>query len=363
MNEYGTELCNKLDIELSGTEEWDRRIKQKISDRTRAIEEIVKLIIKSRSDSGRELRNSPHTRGLNVIALAHQLLHKTMDAGNARWAKLLETMGNNELLDDERIEDTRTLLDDVSAWALRGAGDSQVHYGSLIGSAAVCLFEFSRPEVSRTLYFGCEPAWKACQTRRSDDVVDFEKFLGGVSGRTKIFVFQPELKNLDLAALALKARFFESILDDERRKERGHEQPLVAYVADEFHRFVTSDKVHGEQSFLDTCRSYGVFCVLASQSISAISYALQQLEEDRAVVESAISILSNNTGNKLFFRTTDKETMQWAGSLAPAMPGGGQNVVTLRPLSSLQPGECLAVLVNGLVKRAQLDEWLRRPKK
>lgn len=48
---------------------------------------------------------------------------------------------------------------------------------------------------------------------------------------------------------------------------RGGGMPLVGYVADECHGFATADEVHDEQSFLDTCRSFGTFCVLACQSV------------------------------------------------------------------------------------------------
>ena len=80
--------------------------------------------------------------------------------------------------------------------------------------------------------------------------------------------------------------------------------PLVAYVADDFHRFITSDRVHGEQSFFDTCRSFGAFCVVASQSMSSLHHALGG-DSYTNKAEKAVEILLNNTGTKLFFRTTD----------------------------------------------------------
>ena len=43
----------------------------------------------------------------------------------------------------------------------------------------------------------------------------------------------------------LKALFFESVLMDKDRERAGHTLPLVAYVADEFHRFITADRLHG----------------------------------------------------------------------------------------------------------------------
>ena len=89
-------------------------------------------------------------------------------------------------------------------------------------------------------------------------------------------MFQPALNSAEdsLVAKAMKALFFEAVLNSERRREADHGMPLVAYVADEFHRFVTSDLVHGEQSFLDTCRSFGAFCVLACQSVASLRHAL-----------------------------------------------------------------------------------------
>ena len=386
MNEYGEALCSELPSVSSGAREWKRRITEKVADRKREIAGILKLRKRiddiapgrlgfrspgfhkqlkaeqqreeNRSDRERGLLTSPDRNGLNVIALARALLNTTMDvAGIRRWEALLNTMRGEKWLMNANVEDTLALVDDIGTWVRRAEESSGgAHYGSLTGSAMVCLFDFSRPLISRTLYFGCEPAWTAREGNSSAGPVDFSKFLDGDGTKTKIFVFQPNLKNVDLAARVLKAKFFESVLKNKHRQNPRHEEPLVAYVADEFHRFVTSDKVHGEQSFLDTCRSFGVFCVLATQSRSAISYALQSLGERNEVVDSAVSVLSNNTGTKLFFRTTDQQTMQWAGSLAPTTPGG-QSVVSLRPLSSLKPGECLAVLVNGLVKRVQLEEW------
>ena len=88
-------------------------------------------------------------------------------------------------------------------------------------------------------------------------------------------LFQPARDGLDnLVAVALKGLFFESVLDDPDRAGGGAELPLVGYVADEFHRFATSDPLHGEQSFLDTCRSFGAFCLLACQSVASIEHAL-----------------------------------------------------------------------------------------
>ena len=131
--------------------------------------------------------------------------------------------------------------------------------------------------------------------------------------------------------------------------------PLVGYVADECHRFVTSDVVHGEQSFLDTCRSFGAFCALACQSVSSLRHALHGGGQAGAH-DAAVNILLANTGTKLFFRSTESGTRDMLGSLCPAAPDG-PTLVDLRPPSSLAPGECYALLPDGRFERRQLAPY------
>ena len=122
-------------------------------------------------------------------------------------------------------------------------------------------------------------------------------------------------------AVALKAAFFEAVFDDPDRARAGKELPLVGYVADEFHRFITSDPLHGEQSFLDTCRSFGAFCVLAFQSVASLDHALAHGGGGYRPDESAVEILWNNTANKIIFRSTDQETSNRVDDLCPYRPG------------------------------------------
>ena len=155
------------------------------------------------------------------------------------------------------------------------------------------------------------------------------------------------------SARALKAVFFETVLSDKKRQNNGADMPLVAYVADEFHRFITSDLVHGEQSFFDTCRSFGAFCVVASQSMSSLHHALAAdyfTNKD----EKAVEILLNNTGTKLFFRTTDAALHAAIDRLCPVTPGLPK-ATQVRPPSSLRPGECYAVVTDGRFMRCKID--------
>ena len=133
-----------------------------------------------------------------------------------------------------------------------------------------CFIGYTDLTSARTLYFGIEPYYRSVMKYGREDMapLDFTAAVNDEELRS-VYVFQPDLNNNNaLIAKALKAFWFEAILSSRKRLEQGDTMPMVAYIADEFHRFITSDKVHGEQSFLDTCRSFGAFCALACQSIS-----------------------------------------------------------------------------------------------
>lgn len=138
-----------------------------------------------------------------------------------------------------------------------------------------------------------------------------------------------------------------------RLQRRVAEQ--VGAVPDEFHRFVTADSVHGEQSFLDTCRSFNAFCVLACQSMASVHHALAGLSGDgaRSADVHAVDILLANTGSKFFFRTTDRDTLSRIASMAPSPPGM-VNVIDVRPPSTLRAGECYISLPDGRFERRQV---------
>ena len=237
----------------------------------------------------------------------------------------------------------------VGYWAPMAAIDRQ--FAGVRATARVVCSEFSSPAVSHTLRFGCEPGSRAG--------LDFTRAVGRDSPG-EIVLFQPARDHLDdLVAVALKALFFEAVLDDEDRAKGGSDLPLVGYVADEFHRFITSDVVHGEQSFLDTCRSFGAFCVLASQSVASLEHALAHGGGSVRKDETAISMLWNNTGSKLVFRTTDSKTSERLQELCPHRPGLA-GVARVRPVSTLAPANatrCSRTVVSsaGSSKRSRED--------
>ena len=225
-------------------------------------------------------------------------------------------------------------------------------FAGVRASARVVCADFAAPSIAHTLYFGCEPGYLASV----HNGVDFRRAVAREGGGPLV-LFQPARDGQDnLVAIALKAAFFEAVLDDPDRARGGADLPLVGYVADEFHRFVTSDPLHGEQSFLDTCRSFGAFCVLACQSVASIEHALAHGGGTHAQNESAVSILWNNTANKLIFRSTDPKTADRVSDLCPHRPGLA-GVVRVRPVSTLAPGECYAMLADGRFERRQLEPF------
>ena len=246
---------------------------------------------------------------------------------------------------------------------------AQAQYAGVLGHAASILHELSRPEVERVLYFGCEPGLAAMRARAASGeaaagatLLDFREAVSSVSASPGVmYVYQPSRHRHDaLIAKAIKTLFFEAVLDCAARGEAGERMPLAGYVADEFQRFITADPVHGEQSFLDACRAFGGFAVLACQSVASLRHALCELDADPDRRDSAIDILCNNTATKLFFRTTDEETARRARTVSPILPDG-RSVLESRPLASLRPGECYASLPDGRFERLRLAPYARRP--
>ena len=227
-------------------------------------------------------------------------------------------------------------------------------YAGVLATARIACSELADAALARRLYFGCEPGYAAaCE---AGEVLDFARAVSREGGGPLV-LYQPALHGSDaLVARALKAAFFEAVLHDPDRARGCEDLPLVGYVADEFHRFVTSDRVHGEQSFLDTCRSFGAFCVLACQSVAGIEHALAAGAGSNTRNEAAVSMLMTNTATKLVFRSTDPKTLQPLHEWCPHHPGLDA-VTRVRPPTTLAPGECYALLPDGRFERRRLEPF------
>ena len=228
-------------------------------------------------------------------------------------------------------------------------------YAGVRAVASVICSDFATPSIAFTLYLGCEPGYRAA--REDGNGIDFARLVAA-DGPGTLVLFEPARDGLDaLIAVSLKALFFESVLDDPDRASGGTDLPLVGYVADEFHRFVTSDVVHGEQSFLDSCRSYSACCVLACQSVASLEHALAHGGGSAEQNRSAVSVLLSNTATKFFFRNTDPHTAERVGELSPYRPGLA-GVVRVRPVSTLAAGEAYIALSDGRFERPQLQPFV-----
>ena len=227
-------------------------------------------------------------------------------------------------------------------------------YAGVLATARTACGALADAALARRLYFGCEPGYAAA--RAAGEVLDFARAVSREGGGPLV-LYQPALHGPDeLVARALKAAFFEAVLHDPDRARGCEDLPLVGYVADEFHRFVTSDRVHGEQSFLDTCRSFGAFCVLACQSVAGIEHALAAGAGSSTRNEAAVSMLMTNTATKLVFRSTDPKTLQPLHEWCPHHPGLDA-VTRVRPPTTLAPGECYALLPDGRFERRRLEPF------
>ena len=243
---------------------------------------------------------------------------------------------------------------------MRGGADKQ--YAGVFGAGSTVWREMISKEIRNTLYFGCEaPNRNRAGSERLhllDFTRDTERTMRDLEEEPGVlYVYQPDLHGLDnLVAKACKVLFFEAVLGSGERVRNGDEMPLAAYVADEFQRFITADRVHGEQSFFDVCRSFGAFAVVACQSIASLRYALASFEPNEYKRRSAIDIICNNTATKIFFRTTDQDTFERVNTICPATTGGAL-VTQVRPLSTLGVGECYASFPDGRFERIQLEEF------
>ena len=176
-----------------------------------------------------------------------------------------------------------------------------------------------------------------------------------ISNAGSVFVFCPAGSDMseeeEFIVRAAKARLFEKCLVAERENlfEGGpgskRKRHVVAYVADEFQRFVTVGKEHGEQTFIDRCRSYGVCCVFATQSLSSLRYRLGASSE----AVHSLDIVLSNIGTKAFFRTTDREALGYLNSLLGIDLGSSK-----RGLPTLEVGECWLARANGSFSRRKM---------
>ncbi|MCY4156971.1 MAG: hypothetical protein OXF66_06020 [Gammaproteobacteria bacterium] len=294
--------------------------------------------------------------GKNVLFLANHLLSGFSGLRSSDNLPLLGSLARS-LAAPEQL-DNRRAVSQIKAWRARTERlesymQEERLYTSIVASSDGCFMEYCAPDAAESLYFGCEPII----ARQPSECLDLGALVSPDIPRPQVLLIQPDIQRAEgaLLARAFKAAFFQAVLRDPARSAPDAAGiPLVGYVADEFHRFITADLRHGEQSFLDTCRSFGAFCVLSCQSVSSLEHALREIGAGVST-ESSIRVLLANTGTKLFFRSTDQETQRLLRDVVPTGQWGSP--LEARPVTTLRTGECYAVLTGGQIARRQLG-WV-----
>jgi len=144
---------------------------------------------------------------------------------------------------------------------------------------------------------------------------------------------EPSMRS-NILGRAIKQNFFHAAL---RTRDRSRE---FLYLADEFQRFITADPESSEAAFFDRARSFGVSCVVATQSESSLRLALQS-GPDAAHSDSALQVMLSNLATQFYFRSTDPRTQDRLRNLIPRHPSDPKlpHVMDVRPVTSLRTGE------------------------
>lgn len=167
----------------------------------------------------------------------------------------------------------------------------------------------------------------------------------------KVIVYQPgntETEADNAFGRVLKTLWFKATFSRNAR-ERG-----IAYVADEAQRYISGDYESSESAYVDRCRAYRGVVVLATQSIASLRLKLHRTDKtvSNAEASASLDVLLANMGNKLWFRSTDPDTIHYLRRAIPQ--AGSQHVIDVRPPTTLRVGECYYLLADGTIGRRQI---------
>lgn len=219
-------------------------------------------------------------------------------------------------------------------------------------------------EMLNQLYYRVSNAEKVCADLSSAEVTNVistdlypsscrhDSCVEDLLDQGKVLLLQPKSSYFgDIVGRLVKSRFFADALT------RQDMMRPIGYVADEFQRFITSDRDTGEQNFLDRCRAYRVNCVLATQSLSSIEHALTQSGESSPRL--SVDIIVANSPTKVIYRSTDLTTQKSLREWIPPAPSGRSHVVDVRPVAQLPTGSAY-FMFNGDWGMYRYDKQDRR---
>lgn len=157
-----------------------------------------------------------------------------------------------------------------------------------------------------------------------------------------VLVYQPHDGGEESACVsrALKAAWYDAVLNGAAVDGHGRPARLALLVADEFQRVITTKGVSDAQ-YVDRARALGGACLFASQSISALR---ERLPEG---ADHALRALLNNIGLRIVMASTDPVLPREIESVVPAPPPGLPHLIHSRPPSLYVPGQMLWVRPGG----------------
>ncbi len=208
-----------------------------------------------------------------------------------------------------------------------GSGDLIEQFNYVVMSADTLLKALTDPDFNKAVDADPYPS-------RHRPHVNIQRIVD----RGRIVLFQPDnSKGATIAARALKARYYAAVFS----RQQMHRP--VGIIVDEAHRFVTQDRISGEQALLDRCRSYRTNVVLATQSLKSLEHAMASGVD----AKDAVRILVANTPSRFLMRSTEPDSSELLRQLLPPPPSSGMHIADARPPSQLAPGEAYWLLSDG----------------
>lgn len=240
-----------------------------------------------------------------------------------------------------------SILDEQKVGNLRGSGFlinskslGKETYGSIILTLSPFVSDYSYSDLNKKIWL--DPFNEYNEDKNNKKYLNLEEAILN----HKIIIFSPTLKISKIEGMLgtiLKTKFFKFMLST---YEAGKRNFPAFYISDEFHKYITGDTITGEQNFLDICRAYKISCILATQSYQSLLNAVSNQLVNYGNAENVVDIITINCANRFFFRSQDPKLKNLIRSIVPEKPGY-PHVIDVRPLASLEVGQCYYTLANG----------------
>ncbi len=282
-----------------------------------------------------------------ILSALHDLMPRSRpEAGKQYLENEINRLRNQGRL---HVEDANEI---IASCTNDGAWMSRSTTGTIVANAVAYLEPFLGSEISQLLIQPGRSSYSPGHILDRGDVVlaALAPTLFGPTSRSWRNLVKDQFQGCALRRTRL--HYF-----DGKSSHPVNQTRLAFLVMDEFHSLVRWGVDSGDPSFLDRAREFSVACLWACQGISALRAALPS--------SAAVDHLLNNSGTKIFMKTSCPATIEYAcrlGALAersrPA-PLFLRNVnlrsveVTPTALRNLAIGEGIVFYVDGRIQRVQ----------